>query len=521
MINAKECILGIDIGTSATKSIIIDSEGKVLSSASMEYPLYTPHPDWSEQEPSDWWKATVRTVKEAIKKSHVDAGSIKGVGLSGQMHGLVALDKNKNVIRPAFLWNDQRTLKQCQEIIGIAGGLDSLLKLTNNNMLPGYTGGKILWLKENEPDNYGKAVIFLNPKDYIRFKMTGEFATEVSDASGTGLFNVKERKWSNILLEKLGIDIKLLPPVYESPEISGYTTREFYIETGLPEHTPVAGGGGDSVIQTTGSGLIKEGILGLTIGTSGITAMGLESFKFNASGNLQVFCNNSPSKWHIMGVTLAAGGSLQWYKNNLCKYEINAAREKNVDVYKILDDAVMSNSPAGSNNLVFAPYLIGERCPYPDPNAKGVFIGATLRHTHSDFTRSVMEGVSFSLKQVYEVITNMDKNLAVQEIRISGGGSNSPLWKQITADIFQLPVRTVSGSKEGGAFGAALVAGAGCGIWKNIEEAIEVINVETETLPDSKNSRTYNELYDIYKLLYPTLKPIFDKLSTGTHNLAP
>ncbi len=512
MAASKECILGIDIGTSATKSIIIDNEGKVLSSASMEYPLYTPHPDWSEQDPSDWWNATIRTVKEAISKSNIDAGSIKGVGLSGQMHGLVALDKNKNVIRPAFLWNDQRTLKQCQEIIEIAGGLDSLLKLTNNTMLPGYTGGKILWLKENEPSNYEKAIIFLNPKDFIRFKMTGEFATEVSDASGTGLFNVKERKWSNILLDKLGIDFNLLPRAYESPEISGYTTREFFLQTGLPEHTPVAGGGGDAVIQTTGSGLIEEGILGITIGTSGIAAMGMNSYKFNSTGNLQVFCNNSPSKWHMMGVTLAAGGSLQWYKNNLCKYELNSAREKNIDVYRILDDAVTSESPAGSKNLVFLPYLTGERCPYPDPNAKGVFIGATLRHTHADFTRSIMEGVSFSLKQVYELMTDMDKNLSVEEIIISGGGSNSPLWRQITSDVFQLPVRTVSGSKEGGAYGAALVAGAGCGIWKNVEESIKVLNVEKETLPNSSNSKIYKELYEIYKVLYPTLKPVFDKL---------
>lgn len=509
----KECLLGIDIGTSACKSIIVDTKGNILSSASAEYPLYTPHPDWAEQDPLDWWNATIKTVKLAIQKSNIPANYIKGVGLSGQMHGLVALDKNKDVVRPAFLWNDQRTLKQCKEIISIMGGLENLLKYTNNNMLPGYTGGKILWLKEEEPDNYEKAIIFLNPKDYIRFKITGEFATEVSDASGTGLFDVRNRKWSKELLEKIGIDPALLPPAYESPEITGYSSKEFYLETGLHEGTPVVGGGGDSVIQTTGSGIIKEGILGLTIGTAGITAMGLNSFKFNSTGNLQIFCNNSPSKWHIMGVTLAAGGSLQWYKNTFCKYELNVAKEKGVDVYKILDDAIQSESPTGSKNLIFLPYLIGERCPYPDPNAKGVFIGATLRHSHSDFTRSVIEGVTFSLKQIYEIIVDMDSNLAVQEIRISGGGSNSPLWKQITADIFQLPVKTVSGSKEGGAFGAVLVAGAGCGIWKTVEEATEIIKVETEILPNPKNSKIYTELYSIYKELYPILKPVFDKLS--------
>ncbi|MEI7615737.1 MAG: xylulokinase [Actinomycetota bacterium] len=511
---AKECILGIDIGTSACKSIIVDNEGNLLASATEEYPLYTPFPGWAEQNPSDWWNATINTMKKAIQESNISPASIKCVGLSGQMHGLVALDKNHEVIRPAFLWNDQRTLKQCLKIIEIAGGESQLLNYTNNTMLPGYTGGKILWLKEEEPQNYEKSKIFLNPKDYIRYRMTGEIATEVSDASGTGLFDVKNRKWSTDLLQKLGIDINLLPLCYESPEITGFSTKEVFEATGLPQKTAVAGGGGDAVIQTIGSGLIKEGVLGLTIGTAGIIAMGLNSFKFNSTGKFQVFCNNAPDKWYILGVTLAAGGSLQWFKNNMCKYEIDAAKAAgNSNVYTILEEAIEKESPPGSNNLVFLPYLIGERCPYPDPNARGVFLGVTLRHKHSDFTRSIMEGVSFSMKQIYGMIVSMDTNLSVSEIRISGGGSGSSMWRKMIADIFQLPVKTVSGSKEGGAFGAALVAGAGAGIWNSVEEATNILKIETEVLPDTKNSSIYNELFEVYKELYPLLKPTFDKLS--------
>jgi len=508
-----EYVIGIDIGTSGCKSIIVDNNGKVITSSTVEYPLYTPQPGWAEQDPGDWWNATVKTISDVLKKSLIPPASIKGIGLSGQMHGLVALDKNNSVIRRAYLWNDQRTSEQCKEIIESAGSEASLLKYTNNSMLPGYTGGKILWLKEEEPANYEKAVIFLNPKDYIRFRLTGEKATEVSDASGTGLFDVKNRRWSAELLKIIGIPIELLPKCYESPEITGYTNQEVFSLTGLPKGIPVVGGGGDSVIQTTGTGLITEGILGLTVGTAGIVAMGLNSFKFNSTGKLQVFCNNAPGKWHIMGVTLAAGGSFQWFKNNLCKYENEKAKKDGIDVYSIIDKEVVEYSAAGSKNLIFFPYLIGERCPYTDPNARGVFLGLTLRHTHEDIARSVMEGVTFSLKQVYELITSMDGNLAVKEIRVSGGGSNSILWRQIIADIYQLPVKTVSGHKEGGAYGAVLVAGTGCGIWATLEEATSLLKVETEILPDFKNKNNYDELFSIYKQAYPVLKSLFDSLS--------
>lgn len=506
-------IVGIDIGTSGCKSILVDSKGKVVSSATEEYPLSTPKPGWAEQDPAHWWKATLKTLKHIISASGIDTKNIEAIGLSGQMHGLVALGKNHEILRPAYLWNDQRSHKQCQKVYELVDGKNNLLEYTNNSMLTGYTGSKILWLKDEEPGNFQQSTIFLNPKDYIRYKLTGKFATEVSDASGTGLFDVKKRRWNTALLEILNIPVNLLPECFESIEITGLITKDVAAQTGLQKDTPVMGGGGDAVIQTTGTGLIKEGILGITLGTAGIVAMGLNGFVFNSTGNLQVFCNNAPDKWHIMGVTLAAGGSLQWFRNTLCKYEMHQAKTTGKNVYKIIDQAVEKDSEPGSKNLLFLPYLIGERCPYPDPHAKGAFIGATLRHNHGDFARSVMEGVTFSLKQVYELIAGMSIKLQAKEIRVSGGGSTSRLWKQITADIFQLPVKTVSGSKEGGAYGAALVAGTGCNFWSSLEEAAKVLKVETEMEPDSSHKPLYEQLYATYKSLYPILKPTFDHLS--------
>ena len=504
---------GIDIGTSGCKSIIADEMGNVIAAETVEYPLYTPQPGWAEQDPSDWWEGTVKSMRRAIEKSGIDPKQIAGVGLSGQMHGMVALDKNSNVIRRAILWNDQRTGKQCKEVVDAAGGEEGLLGLTNNLMLPGYTGGKILWLRENEPELYEKVKIILNPKDYIRYLLTGEYATEVSDASGTGLFDVRKRCWCDKLISLLKIPRDILPKCYESIETTGRLTRKASMETGLPEGLPVVGGGGDAVIQTTGMGLIKEGILGITIGTSGIAAMGLDSFKSNPGGRLQVFCNNAPDIWHVMGVTLSAGGSYQWYRNRLCEAERSKAAETGRDVYDILGEEALASSP-GSRNLIFLPYLSGERCPYPDPAARGAFIGLTLLHTKGDMTRSIMEGVTYSLRQVYELILKMG-SVKVQEIRISGGGSRSPLWRQIQADIFQTPVKTVSGSGEGGAYGAALVAGVGCGIWKNLGEAAKNLKTETETMPNTALKGLYNELYDIYNSMYPSLTGAFNRLSAN------
>ena len=506
---SKQYIIGTDIGTSGCKTLIIDHEGRVVRRAVKEYPLSTPCPGWSEQEPGHWWQAVLATLKMVLDDFKA-VNDIKGIGLSGQMHGLVALDGNGQVLRPSILWNDQRTGEQCRKIHELAGGIDGLLKLTNNQMLPGYTGGKILWLRENEPENYEKTRIILNPKDYIRYRLTGEYATEVSDASGTGLFNVRERKWSYSLLEKLDVAKDLLPACYESPEVSGSLLKNIATELGLPAGMPVAGGGGDAVVQTTGTGLVEPGILGTTIGTAGVGAMALDQCYANPQGKLQVFCNNMPDKWHTMGVTLAAGGSLRWVRDMLGGSENEVARWLGKDVYELYSDEAALAEP-GCEGLLFLPYLIGERCPHPDPKARGGFIGLTLRHDRRSMLRSVLEGAIFSIKDVARLIEEM--GIKIHQIRTSGGGALSDLWRQIHADVFNSEVITVSGSAEGGAYGAALVAGAGVGVWQSVEEAVQVIKTEKITLPDEKNIEIYRKLFPIYSDLYHQLKGTFDKLA--------
>ena len=507
---AGEYIMGIDIGTSGCKSILIDSDGKVTGSSLQEYPLLTPRPGWVEQNPWDWWKAVQAGINQLLQETGISGNAVKGLGLSGQMHGLVALGKDLQILRPAILWNDQRTMSQCEYIHEVVGGIPKLVELTNNQMLPGYTGGKILWMREHEPKLYEKTRVFLNPKDYIRYLLTGEFATEVSDASGTGLFDVRQRRWCDKLLSLLDIPRECLPRCFESPEITGKITKTASETTGLPAGLPVVGGGGDAVVQTTGMGLVKPDILGTTIGTAGIVAMGLDRFHHNADGWLQVFCNNSPDMWHVMGVTLAAGGSYRWFRDVLCGAEKEKARQTGKDVYQILEE-IASESLPGSRGLIFFPYLIGERCPYTDPSARGAFIGLGLYHKRPEITRSILEGVVFSLKDVFELLKTMGST--VTEIRTSGGGSLSPLWRQIQADVFQCPVTTVSGSREGGAYGAALVAGAGAGIWSSVEEAVKVVKIETKTVPQAQNKGVYENLYGVYHNLYKALKPSFDAVA--------
>jgi xylulokinase len=506
---SQQYVIGIDIGTSGCKTLIIDGNGQIVARALEAYPLSTPQPGWSEQDPAHWWQAVKNTVRKAVGAFNPGA-DIKAIGLSGQMHGLVALDKGCRVLRPAILWNDQRTGRQCREIHDLAGGIEGLLKLTSNRMLPGYTGGKIIWLRQNEPGLYEKLNIILNPKDYIRYRLTGEFATEVSDASGTGLFNVRQRQWSQELLDLLDIPKDRLPRCYESPEISGCLTNEVAADLGLPGGMPVAGGGGDSVVQTTGTGLAEPGILGTTIGTAGIVAMALDKCYDNPDGRLQVFCNTMPDKWHTMGVTLAAGGSLRWVRDMLGGAENEVARWLGEDVYELFSREAAAAEP-GSEGLLFMPYLIGERCPYPDPNARGGFIGLTLRHDRRSIIRSVLEGVIFSMRDVARLITDM--GLPIAQIRTSGGGSLSNLWRQIHADVFNSEVITVSGSAEGGAYGAALVAGAGVGIWSSVEEAVQVVRTETRNDPIAENFEIYNKLFPIYRDLYGALKGSFDKIA--------
>jgi xylulokinase len=506
----RDILMGIDIGTTGCKTILVDGTGSVLASEIEEYPFYSPRHGWAEQDPHNWWEAAAKTIRKLISSKNDLIQDLKGIGLSGQMHGLVALDEDGEVIRPAILWNDQRTQKQCNDIYEAVGGISGLLSYTNNRMLPGYTGGKILWIRENEPDNYGRIKKFLNPKDYIRFRLTGRYATEVSDASGTGLFDVRSRSWSGPLLEKLSIPFEWAPECGESLEVSGTVSTQAAHALGLPEGLPVVGGGGDSVIQTLGTGVARSNVLMTTIGTAGIISTALEKFSRNPEGKLQIFCNVMPSKWHVMGVTLAAGGSMRWAREALANPEQEIAGLCGEDVYAVISREA-AQAPPGSKGLIFLPYLQGERCPYADPHAKGVFIGLSHNTNKGDLFRSVMEGVIFSFRDVAALFSRLEMDF--DYIATSGGGAQSEVWRQIHADIFKKRVVTVSGSREGAAYGAVIVAGVGLGIWDGFGQACDLLKNETTNEPKSSNFALYDHYFEIYKSLYGLLAESFEKLN--------
>jgi xylulokinase len=510
---ARQLIIGIDIGTSGCKTLLVDGRGQVIAKAVEEYPLSHPYPGWSEQDPEHWWQAVKKTISQILEGLD-SKEDVKVLGLSGQMHGLVALDKDSQVIRPCILWNDQRTEIQCQEIYDRVGGVEALLELTHNRMLPGYTGGKILWVRRNEPHLYEKIKTLLNPKDYVRFRLTGEYATEVSDASGTGLFNVRERDWSYNLLEILDIPREWVPRCHESPVVSGEVMPRIAEELGLPPRLPVAGGGGDAVVQTTGTGVVEPGILGTTIGTAGNVTMAMEKCLANPEGKLQVFCNTMPNKWHAMGVTLAAGASLRWFRDILGGIEREVSKWIGEDVYNILSKEASRAQP-GAEGLLYLPYLSGERCPHADPHARGALVGLTLRHERCHIIRSILEGVIFSLRDVTEVIKEM--GLPLTQIRVSGGGAVSDLWRQIHADVFNSEVVTMSYSAEGGAYGAALVAGTGIGIWPTVDEAVRNLMIETRTTPIRENIEIYDHFFKIYQTLYGVLRNTFHQIENTRH----
>ena len=373
-------------------------------------------------------------------------------------------------------------------------------------MLTGYTGGKILWLRDEEPDNFAKMKVFVCPKDYIRFRMTGRIGIDVSDASGTGFYDVKNRRWSDGLIELAGLSKAIFPEAHESTELAGTVTREVAELTGLPEGLNCYYGGGDAVIQTTGAGLVKPGVLGVVIGTSGNVSMALDKYEDNPNGDLQLFCGNEPGLWLAFGCTLTAGGAYRWYRDEMCGEEDARAKAEGRNVYDVMGEDAETSVP-GAHGVVFTPYLTGERCPYPDPNARGSFYGLTLGTKKGDIIRSVMEGVTYSLRQLVDIMGKFATN---EKVYTSGGGSVSPLWRQMQADIFNLPVYTMSAASEGGAYGAIMVAGVGAGIWSSLGEAVKVITPETETLPNPANQAAYNDTYEIYCRLYHALKPVYD-----------
>jgi len=504
-----EYLLGIDIGTSGTKTVLFDRAGNTIASATAEYPLYQPHMGWAEQNPDDWWNATISTIKEVIQKSAVHKDNIRGIGLSGQMHGMVLLDKDNHVLRPSIIWCDQRTQRECEQITEKIGK-ERLIEITANPALTGFTASKVMWVKNNQPDIYEKISKILLPKDYIRYRLTGEFATEVSDASGTQFLDVPRRCWSDEVLAELEVSKEWMPNVYESQEISGYITEEVAELTGLRKGTPVVGGGGDQAAGAVGNGVVKPGIISSTIGTSGVVFAYTDTVKIDPKGRVHTFCHAVPNTWHVMGVTQGAGLSLKWMRDQFCGMEKELGDFLGLDPY-VLMDREAERAEAGCGGLIYLPYLMGERTPHLDPYAKGVFFGLSAKHRRQDMIRAVMEGVSYSLLDCLEIIREM--NIPVSEVRASGGGGRSPLWRQIQADMFHTEIHTIN-STEGPALGVAILAGVGTGVYDSVVQACqEVIIRKTTQKPNEDNEAVYDRYYPIYKQLYHALKPSFDAVA--------
>jgi xylulokinase len=494
--------MGIDVGTSGTKTVLFDQTGAVKASATAEYPLYQPRNGYAEQEPSDWWNGSVSTVKAVLEKSGVKPADIVGVGLSGQMHGLVMLDENNAVIRRSIIWCDQRTAKECAEITEKAGAKE-LIEITANPALTGFTASKILWVRNNEPENYARCRHILLPKDYIRFMLTGEYATEVSDASGMQLLDVPRRRWSDEILEKLGIDKALLGKVYESPDITGHITKEAAVLTGLKEGTPVVGGAGDNAAAAVGTGVVTDGKAFTTIGSSGVVFAHTSDITIDLGGRVHTFCCAVPGCWHVMGVTQGAGLSLKWFRDNFCCCEKETARLMNIDEYYLMDKQV-ETVPIGSNRLLYLPYLMGERTPHLDPDARGMFFGLSAMHTRKDLLRAIMEGVAYSLRDCLEICREM--GIGVSDMMACGGGGSSPVWRQMLADLYGCPVKTVS-SKEGPALGAAILAFVGAGVYESVPAACEaIIRFDKTQNPLAENVPLYEKYYKLYTEIYPAVK---------------
>ena len=494
--------LGIDIGTSGTKTLIMDETGKILAEASATYPSYHPKPLWSEQDPEDWWKATVKTVRSVVRKAKVKRDAVKAIGLSGQMHGSVFLDQNDRVVRKALLWNDQRTAAECDEIEKRAGGRKKLIQMVANPALTGFTAPKILWLRNNEPKKFDRVKKILLPKDDVRRRMTGEYATDVSDASGMLLLDVRKRTWSTKLLEKLELDRDLFADCFESEEVTGNLTAAAAKELGLTESCVVVGGAGDCAANAVGTGVVKSGVLSTSIGTSGIMFVHSDKVEIDPDGRLHTFCHAVNGKWHMMGVSLTGGGALDWFAKNLCA-EVGS---KSKNVFDVLNEesAVV---PPGCEGLFFLPYLAGERTPHADPYARGSFVGLTLKHQRGHLARAIMEGVTYAMRDSLEIIKGM--GVPVRQIRVSGGGSQSELWRQLQADVFGQAAVTIN-AEQGPAYGVALLAAVGAGAFKDISEACDAtIKVVSSTKTVRKSKTFYDRGFPVFQQLYRSLKDDF------------
>ena len=488
-------LLGLDISTTGAKALVIGDDGKVIASHTTPQPISQPYPLWSEQNPEDWWTGIVQSIRMALSEAQITGDQIAAIGPSGQMHGLVLMDKSGAVLRPAMLWNDQRTQAECDWITERVGA-SRLIELTGNRALTGFTAPKIVWVQRNEPDVFGRAAHFLLPKDYIRFRLTGDYAMDLSDASGTLLLDVEHRTWSDEVVEKLGIPQAWLPKLAEGSEITGVVSAAAAEETGLKPGTPVVGGGGDQAGGAVGVGAVEEGIFSLAVGTSGVVFAPLNHYAFEPDGRLHAFCHAGPGLWHFMGVMLSAAGSLQWYHDTL-------AHEQSFDGLLAPAAAI----PPGSDGLLFLPYLTGERTPHPDPLARGAFVGLTARHGMAHLTRAVLEGVAFGLKDSFELIRAA--HVTAREVRASGGGAKSPIWRQILADVLNAPLSTAS-TTEGAAYGGAVLAAVGAGIYADVQTACKAM-ITTGDVTEPRSPDAYAHAYELYRGLYPALRETFQR----------
>jgi xylulokinase len=486
--------IGLDVGTGGARALAVDESGEIVAEASSEYPLHSPRPGWTEQDPDDWWEG----AKEVMKKVATETREqVAGIGLTGQMHGSVFLDSSDEVIRPALLWNDQRTHRQCEEITRKVGE-ERLISISGNPALTGFQAPKILWLREEEPDNFGRVSRVLLPKDYVRLRLTGEYATDASDAAGTLLLDMRARDWSGEILDHLEIPHEWMPEVYEGPESTGALRKSVAEELGLPQGIHVAAGGGDNAAAAVGTGIVGRGLVNSSVGTSGVLFVHAGEFDPDPSGRLHAFCHAVPGAYHLMGVTLSAGGSLSWWRETL-----------GGDYDELVEAA--SDVRPGSEGLLFLPYLSGERTPHLDPKARGTFFGLTARHGVEHMTRAVMEGVIFSLRDSLEIMRGLD--VPVEDVRATGGGARSDLWRQLQADIYGTPIRRTV-ADEGPAYGAALLAGAASGTYADVHEAVSVVKLREEiTDPDTDRANIYEEHYEIYRSLYSATSTAMSRLT--------
>lgn len=490
-------LLGIDVGTSGCKAVLVDEAGRTVATATRGYPLYSLRAAWAEQDPEDWWQATCESIRAVLDAASVAPVAVASVGLTGQMHGLVLLNAAGDVLRPAILWNDQRSAAECTAITETVG-LRRLLDLTGNRVLPGFTAPKLLWVRAHEPEVYARVAHVLLPKDYVRYRLTGMLTTDVSDASGTSVFDVQNRRWSAAMMDTLEIPAAWWPEVTESPTVSARVSADGAEASGLTERTPVVGGAGDQAAGAVGAGTVEDGMLSVTLGTSGVVFAATEAYRADAEGRLHAFCHAVPGRWHLMGVTLAAAGSLQWWRD---------AVASDTDFGALLDEA--AEAPPGAERLLFLPYLSGERTPHADPDARGVFFGLSLLHRRAHLTRAVLEGVAFSLRDLLGLMA--DTGLQGREARIAGGGARSLLWQQIVADVLQLALTPTT--TEGAAYGAALLAGVGAGVWPDVPTASRALRPTADVVEPGDTAELYTKLYERYRALYPALAPHFAALA--------